>query len=403
MKKLIYPFFLLFFSITLNAQIQIDADFENGNVEIIEIIDSTNTITFLPALENDSNTTRCWFYFKIYNYNKDKPLIINIKYDKSVQAPNFPVYSYDNKNWEKVRAYQNSGFKQVAEYFTEDTIFFATGFPYTFSDLKSFLKEIEYSEDIGFSTLTKTQNGVDIPKLLITDFEEESPKSVIWIITRQHTFESHSNYVLEGIINYLISENKEAKKFRKNNEVHIIPMMDIDNVILGASGRMQTPIDFNRDWNPAPQWEIIEKTISEIYKSTENKEYSMFFDIHSTYPGGNYQLFSYFDIYMKSPESENMNHFWDLYTENAKIRPIKLSGAEKAKGYVWADQYNGNRICPDSTETCFRTNEFSLTLECEWNKRPDGEQWTIENITQTGEFIGEAICRYMNEKVKNTD
>jgi hypothetical protein len=403
MKKIILIYFILIYSLSVVSQIKIDSDFENGNVEIVEISDSLNTITILPSLENEANTTRCWFYFKIYNYNIYQPLTIKINYDKSVMAPNNPVYSYNQKDWIKITSYQQEGCKTITGFFSGDTIYFATGFPYTYSDLNTFLSKIENSKDVTISTLTLSENNNIVPKIFITDKSIVDCKYVIWIIARQHAFESQSNFILEGIINFLNSDDKEARKLRKICEIHIIPMMDVDNVIIGASGRMQNPVDFNRDWNVMPHWNAVKKTIAEINESIENKPYSIFFDIHSTYPGGISQLFSYFDIYMKSPESENMQKFWDLYQELADFRPIKLSGAEKTKGYIWADQYSGNRNCPDSTNSCFRTEDFSLTLECEWNKKPDGEQWTIEDLTKTGEHIANALCKYMLEKPKLTD
>lgn len=403
MIKIYNIFVFLIFSFSAFSQIQIDADFENGNVEIVEIIDSSNTITIIPSLENEVNTTRCWFFFRVYNFDKSKPLTVNINYEKSVQSPNNPVYSYNQKDWTKVTAYQENMYKSFSGIFTEDTVFFATGFPYTYSDLNIYIESIKNKQNVDLSVLTVSESGLNVPKITISDKSQKTSKNVVWIIARQHAFEAHSNFVVEGIVNYLISPDKEFKKLKKSSDIHIVPMMDVDNVFLGASGRMQTPIDFNRDWNDTIHWNAVETVTEQIAQSIDENIYSMFFDIHSTYPGGSSQLYSYFDIYMKSPESDNMNQFWNFYQEKANFKPIKLSGTEKVKGYVWADQFSGNRTCPDSTEFCFRTQDFSLTLECEWNKRPDGEQWTIESLRKAGEDIGYAICKYLLEKEKLTD
>jgi len=403
MIKIYNILIFLIISAPLFSQIKIDADFENGNVEVIEIIDSLNTIKLIPSLEDSLNTTRCWFYFKVYNYRTDIPLTIKINYDKSVQAPNNPVYSYNQKEWTKINAYQQADCKAVSDFFSGDTVFFATGFPYTYSDLNNYIINIFNNENVHISSLTKTRDSLNVPKILISENPDKKGKSVVWFIARQHAFEAHSNYVIEGFIDYLISDEKEARKLRKTCDIHIVPMMDVDNVFSGASGRMQIPIDFNRDWNDSIYWSAVKNVMQQIDESIVGNTYSVFFDVHSTYPGGTSQLYSYFDIYMNSLESDRMEKFWNYYQENANFKPIKLSGAEKTKGYVWADQFSGNRTCPDSTDYCFRTEEFSLTLECEWNKQPNGEQWTIESLKKAGEDIGYALSKYILEKDKTTE
>jgi len=392
----------IFLSQIVLSQIQIDADFENGNVEVLSIVDSTNTITIIPSLETAENTTRCWFYFRVYNFDLSKELTINIDYINSVMAPINPVYSYDKIIWTKIPAFENMGVKQISTIFLQDTVYFATGFPYTYSDLNNYISKIKDSKCLKLSVLTKSENGNNVPKLTITNQSVESPKQIIWIIARQHAFETHSNYIVEGMIDYFLTKSKEMERLNKICEIHIVPMIDVDNVIIGASGRMQTPVDFNRDWNIKSHWNAVNELKKVIPQSIENNNYSMFWDIHSTYPGGTTQLYSYFDIYMNTKESENLNNFWDIYQDIAKIKPIRLNGLESEKGYKWADQYNGTKLSTDSASTYLRATDFSTTLECEWNLRPDGVQWTIENIKNEGKNIGESICKYILEKDKLT-
>jgi len=396
--KIFFIIIYIFLSQYLYSQIKVDADFENGNVEIIQIDDYDNIITIYPSLETKENTTRCWFYFKVFDFDKTKNLIINIKYVSIVIAPNYPVFSYDKINWTKLKTKEVNGFKQISSIFTQDTVYFATGFPYTYTQLNNYISTIKEKKNIEISTLTKSEKNNDVPKLTITKKSVKSEKQIIWIIARQHAFETNSNYFIEGMIDYFLTINKDNKKLNRICEINIIPMVDVDNVIIGASGRMQNPVDFNRDWNLASHWNVINELKKQIYESVQNNTYSMFWDIHSTYPGGGTQLYSYFDIYVKSPESDNMKKLWDIYEKISNIRPIKLSDKIEDKGYKWADQYNGNRDCEVITENCFKTEDFSLTLECEWNLRPDGEQWTIENIKQEGFNVGKSICKYILEK-----
>ena len=58
-------------------------------------------------------------------------------------------------------------------------------------------------------------------------------KPVIVIIGRQHCGETHSSFIIHGLINYLCSRHMMAHKLREMFEWWIIPVVNPDGIICG--------------------------------------------------------------------------------------------------------------------------------------------------------------------------
>lgn len=58
-----------------------------------------------------------------------------------------------------------------------------------------------------FKGLSRTLGNQDIDVIEITDEEqrERERKKIVWIVARQHSGEVTSSFMVEGIINYLLS------------------------------------------------------------------------------------------------------------------------------------------------------------------------------------------------------
>ncbi len=391
MNKIIF-FICLLFPFVSESQINIFSDFENGNVQIISINDSLNTIIFEPSLISDNNTTRCWFYFGISDFDTSRVLNIEEKYSSYFTAPNTPVYSFDNKNWHRLHV--DSLFGQKKYYsgkFDTDTLWFATGYPYSYSKVVDFVDSIAKNKFVDTSTLCRSEAGLKIPFIEIKD-SNYTQKSMIWIIGRQHAFETTLNYVLEGMIKYFVSDNKYAKRFRKKNIIFLVPMMDVDNVYKGASGRMQKPVDFNRDWNNSPYWNAIKAVQKKIKATSKIYKYRIFLDVHSTYPGTTKPLFGLFNEYSDNQLSyRKIKKFFKIFHKKAGFQLKEIRGNTSN---FYADAYNMG-IVNDSAAV----SDFASTLECDWNINNNGKELTISELKKTGYLIAKSICVYLNRGI----
>jgi murein tripeptide amidase MpaA len=77
-------------------------------------------------------------------------------------------------------------------------------------------------------------SGIEIPLLKITNQEKKKvQKQTIVIIGRQHSGETHSSFIIHGLINFLLSRHVVAHKLRELLEFWILPMVNPDGIVAG--------------------------------------------------------------------------------------------------------------------------------------------------------------------------
>lgn len=73
--------------------------------------------------------------------------------------------------------------------------------------------------------------------LIITNFkslpEEISVRKAIILTARVHPGESNSSFMMKGVIDFLTSQQEEAKFLRESFVFKIVPMLNPDGVIIG--------------------------------------------------------------------------------------------------------------------------------------------------------------------------
>jgi hypothetical protein len=103
-------------------------------------------------------------------------------------------------------------------------------------------------------------------------------KSTIVITARQHPGETGSNFVFEGIMDYLCQNKELLEQF----EFMIIPMINIDGCIYGNFRSNLTGVDLNRMWTDpdklfTPEVQSIKTYLRELSRV---KKISHFIDLH---------------------------------------------------------------------------------------------------------------------------
>ncbi len=385
MKHLILTYSLLILYTLGWSQIKIDTNFEGANAQVFRTNTRKNEILFRPQLKHNQ-TTRCWFYFKIWDFDKTRSLKITEFNDQRELIPTYATYSYDNTHWHKVKGKKITQhiFSYLLPTRSHDTIYFATGYPYTYTHLKKYIASIASNPYLDTATLTLSEHNLPVPLLVITDTTVKQDKDLVWITTRQHAFESPANYCTEGIINFFLSNDSLARAFRRSAIVYIVPMVDVDNVYNGASGRMQYPQDFNRDWCDKPTWNAVREITRLMQATAEIYDYRIFMDIHAAFPGTESPIFAYFNLYDKtSPQYKNLRNFWLIFENFSPILPTEVSDYTQEN---YADRY---------VATHYNYVDFATTIECDWNNTDNGQQWTPRLWRETGWHIAQTIAFYL--------
>jgi hypothetical protein len=112
-----------------------------------------------------------------------------------------------------------------------DTCYLAHCYPYTYTDLCEFVRKcctFQNKDKIRKTVLCKSLAGNDVDMLIVTNFSSDPVdiavrKSVI-LTSRVHPGESNASWIMNGVIDFLISDDLNAKFLRDTFVFKIIPM-----------------------------------------------------------------------------------------------------------------------------------------------------------------------------------
>lgn len=134
-------------------------------------------------------------------------------------------------------------------------MYFAHSFPYTYTQLNTFISKVmndEYRRKfVRKKTLCHTIAGNEVEQLLVTNHQDTAQsrdKKALVISARVHPGENMASWVMEAIIWHLTGPSVMAKTLRDNFVIYIVPMLNIDGVVIGNYRVNLAAVDLNRQW-----------------------------------------------------------------------------------------------------------------------------------------------------------
>jgi Zinc carboxypeptidase len=118
--------------------------------------------------------------------------------------------------------------------------------PYRVSDLDRMLAAIRGNPLVEISSIGRTVGGRDLDMIRIGN--AAAPYRV-FVRARAHPWEAGSNWVAQGLIERLLTQDDEAKKWLAVFSVYILPMANKDGVARGGTRFNLNGKDLNRDWD----------------------------------------------------------------------------------------------------------------------------------------------------------
>lgn len=267
LQSVLLPFLMLVCPCLLAfGPIRVYDDFESGNLGVFRVEEDTRLI-FVPHRETDQdgiNSAVTWFYGRLENvlhreirvditgldytvYNGKKGDILPF------ERNTVPVYSYDGKHWERFtdcRFDEATRRFRIRQVFSRDVAWIAYIPPFTFSELEQYLFRLDrhplaHVEEIGRSIEERA-----LYLITVADPEVESDSvPVIWIVARQHSFETGGTWATVGLLRYLTSGLPEASGLLKRFAFKICPMLNPDGVANGGTRFNLRGVDLNRHWS----------------------------------------------------------------------------------------------------------------------------------------------------------
>lgn len=390
----------------------VSADFANGNGRVESLDQRTREIRLSP-IEHPQRGWACWWYVKVTGIRPGETITLDV--GKAPWAtPTRAAYSLDNQNWcqtsDGERRQDRIVYRQRID---AGEAWFAWGPPFTVDDAAALAEwaAAAIPRTRRFE-LGRTRGGEPIPAILTglatTDAADSSPASqaasasgsrsyTTWIQARQHAWEAGSSWVCKGLVNWLASSDPRAASLRSMSQLVIVPIMDVDNVLLGAGGKNQLPRDHNRDWSDEPHWPAVRAAMSEIRRLDDAGQFDLFVDLHNPGPGDQAPFFFVSPRHLLTDKGQrNLRRL--LATSQAEITgPLALAGESRESGPNYDQHWR--RISKNWVSFNTREHVVAVTLETTWNSPHS----TMAGYETVGRQMGLAIERYLRTNPRQDD
>lgn len=252
-----------------NSAIHLDCEFPGGNIVVDEIKPDGY------RLRQDWSSSRTWWFYWAFRVRGAAGRTLHFQFDdRDVFTSGGPCCSADGKTWKWLgeTAVRDNGFSYSFDP-DENEVFLALCPLYTHCHLQDFL---DRHTQIAVHELGMTEGGRSLISLHVPS--EKSLKSAIFT-ARTHACEATASYALEGILDFWLSEESEARWLRQNVDLHAVPFVDADGVEEGEQGKNRSPHDHNRDWTSAPRYAATFFIQHQVPRWCRND--TAFMDLHS--------------------------------------------------------------------------------------------------------------------------
>ncbi|MEE9553989.1 MAG: M14-type cytosolic carboxypeptidase [candidate division Zixibacteria bacterium] len=364
------------------------ADFESGNITNVQQV-GVDSFTVQIRLDDNHGDTYGWYYFAIANNQGRTATIFLTNPDGWQNANCAPVVSADNVNWGRApNVWSQSGWLCFRQHLPNDTVWFAQGFPYTVSEIYSYLDELETSPYTNSLTLGHSVHDRPVDMITITDDAVPiARKKTAWLISRQHPMESGPTFMLTGLMDRVLEDDSFADYFRRDINLKIVPIVNVDGVAEGYSRHNVNGINLNRDWrldmeNEQPSVQAVHVAI-DGYLSWGNS-IDLFMDLHAA-PDNNDFGFRISENYNDQPFYDNQGTFlhlletFDSWQEDSRWRNLDTNYANGVSCVVMYDLYNLD----------------ALTTETPWTRRENNQFITRQTLYDQGEPLAYTIYDYL--------
>lgn len=250
-------------------------------------------------------------YFQLNPYKMARYRSISNEEEAKTQSDRGPTFLSLNFDY----------FFEKASKTSPEEVLFSTHIPYLYEDLLNFVEKQEkrmfskaiQEQDFNIKTkrvllrndlihyerivISHTRAGVPIFLIKITssitadetDKNEYFPigwrkkKRALVFFARQHPCETSSSWLMEGLITNLLNDQKKINYMRMFFCFYLVPMINVDGVIVGNSKNGVSGADFNRIWEqPIKEQHPEVFLIKEYFKNNVKEELFFFFDLHGT-------------------------------------------------------------------------------------------------------------------------
>ncbi|MBI5283077.1 MAG: hypothetical protein HY858_15435 [Candidatus Solibacter usitatus] len=249
--------------LTLAWAITLSSAFEGGNIRDYQQVAPGHFRIALPGESDQEGRNRQanWYSFRLDGV-RGKPLTIeltrlegeyNYRPNKgAVTGDTPPYYSLDGRAWKPWEDFTYDGEtpKLVLRMTPQsDRLWVAHIPPYTSQHLDALRRDAARHPAFREEVIGRTAGGRPMHRWRITAPGDAAGRKVIWLMARQHSWEASTSWVAEGLVRYLLSDDAQAARIRRETVFVILPMCDPDGVARGGVRFNAHGFDLNRNWD----------------------------------------------------------------------------------------------------------------------------------------------------------
>ncbi len=349
----------------------IHTNFAGGNI----IVTATDNCTI--HVERDIRDTEGdWFYWA-FCVEDAAGQTLTFRFPNGARVGRFgPAISHDLEtwHWQNVPSPGNTFTYTFGE--DENKVYFAHNMLYQPPRFQRFCGE----KGLPLENFSTSVSGAPLPGTRFGSGEK-------WILltARHHACEATGSYVLEGVVETLLSS------LPADYSVLVVPFVDYDGVVNGDQGKNRRPYDHNRDYNETSLYAVV--TAMKQFAKEQNVVCT--FDFHSPWHQGEQN-----DYVFLSRSTEAMepftNRFGQLFKEESASLPLRYEMVhDVGPNEMWNDETS-----PNSKNYFAKQPSVHLTatLETPYFGLADS-QISQDGMVALGHAFGRAVQRYLAEMV----
>ncbi|HEY8444269.1 MAG TPA: hypothetical protein VIL24_05690 [Clostridia bacterium] len=283
--------------------IKITDQFPGGNI-IVDKVEGNNVY-----LRQDLRDTKPWWHYWNFKITISRPQKLFFHFQDDVIGYFGPAINEgDGWHYNKNSFISHKSF--VYDFVYAGVYQFAFSLPYQVEDFERFFNTIAPYAQKHFAV--KTKRGRD--QFYISAGNTQSDKAILFTC-RHHACESVAEFVLEGLLEHLLTAPNPIKQ---DCAIYCVPFVDLDGVEDGDQGKDRAPHDHNRDYIDEP----IYPTVRFIQDFVRSKNLFYGIDLHC--PAKYHGIHDYMSLVQNEAPYDAAQELFSQYLEN-QVKKDKCS------------------------------------------------------------------------------
>uniref|UniRef100_A0A3Q2DND4 Cytosolic carboxypeptidase 2 n=1 Tax=Cyprinodon variegatus TaxID=28743 RepID=A0A3Q2DND4_CYPVA len=294
--------------------LEFESRFESGNLQkAIQVGVYDYELTLRADMYTEKHTQ--WFYFRVRNMKAGvtyRFTIINLMKKSSLYSQGMRPLLYseraaeeDGIGWQRVGSnilyYHNCTQSDAAINlysltwtfqfpYDSDTCYLAHCYPYTYSRLQGYLKQISSNPAVAsyckVRILCNSLAGNAVYVITITSRgtsrEDVRSRKAVVVTARVHPGETNASWMMEGFLDFLLGDSEDAQVLRDNFVFKVVPMLNPDGVVVGNYRCSLAGRDLNRNYKTLlkDSFPCVWHTRDMVERLMTEKEVVLYCDFH---------------------------------------------------------------------------------------------------------------------------